>query len=72
MFRIERKEYTWEGNYWNPIKEGYEWGDAGLPLIDNEKEACAKAKELANNPYTIGFRVVREKDKKIIKTFEKY
>lgn len=71
MFKIEKKEYDWVGNYWQPRKEIYVWQDAGLPAIENEKEACRIAENLNKNPFVLGFRVVNEKNKEVIKKFEK-
>lgn len=70
MFRIERKKFFWEGNYWKPAKEWYDWEDAGLPLLENQEEACKLAQEKAQNPFTMGFRVVNLKNGKVIQEFE--
>lgn len=69
MFRVERKEYFWEGNYWNPTKAWHDWEDAGLPLLANQEEACKLAQKKAQNPFTIGFRVVNLKDGKVVQEF---
>lgn len=70
MFRVERKEYFWEGSYWNSTKESYDQEDAGLPLLTNQEEACKLAQEKAQNPFTMGFRVVNLKNGKVIQEFK--
>ena len=69
MFKIEKKELYWEGNYYNPTKTWYEWEETSYPLMDDEKLACEIAKEASKNPFALGFRVVNLDNKKVVKEY---
>lgn len=69
MFKIEKKEFNWKGDYYNPIKTWHEWVEASYPLMNDENLACKIAKEASKNPFALGFRVVNLDNKKVVKEY---
>ena len=57
MFTIQKKEYNWLGNYWQPTKEWYEWKDTNI-AFDTEEQANEYLQKLLSNPYLLAHRVV--------------
>ena len=37
MYRVEKRVYMWEGNYFRPTKESYEWQDIAVEFESEEK-----------------------------------
>ena len=72
MFKVERKEYYWEGSYWNPTEEGYTWDEMDDANFQDKEEACNFALQKANNPYTLGFRVVNADSGEVVEEFSYY
>lgn len=73
MFRLQNKQYWWEGNFWNPIADGYEYVDMYdreykeiQKPFDNLDEAIREAKERADNPYVENIRVINEITKEVM------
>lgn len=69
MFKVERKGYYWEGNYWNPTKEGYAWYEMEDVSFQDKEDACDFALQKADNPFTVGFRVVDADSGEVIEEF---
>ena len=58
MFKIQRKIKCWEGNYWTTDNEWYEWEDMPMHEYATQEQAQAVANKLADNPFSLGYRVV--------------
>lgn len=57
MYRVERENYVWQGNYYNPTWDGYEWNDIEKEF-NSEDEAIAYVKQIMDNPFISRHRVV--------------
>lgn len=60
MYKVQRQTKYWTGNYWTTDNEWYEWEDMDGHTYNTQDEATQKAMELADNPFTAGFRVTHD------------
>lgn len=57
MFRVEQQIYVWQGNYYSPAQEGYEWNDINKEF-ESEAQAIAYILQVMANPFAYKHRIV--------------